>query len=69
MKANEQEYQARLIRRSLFFTLAALDLFSLFQPEVNLAAIELSVFLVAAIVVGWLLGKSLEQTATHKSNS
>ncbi|MFM7562538.1 MAG: hypothetical protein ACKO81_05850 [Planctomycetota bacterium] len=69
MKANDHEYQATSIRYSLLFTLASLELFSLLRPEVSLAAIELSVCLIAAIVAGWLHGKSLEQTVTRNSNS
>lgn len=69
MKGNEHAKQATLISCSMFFTLTALELFPLLRPGVNLTAIELSVYLVAAIAAGWLLGKSLEQTATHKSSS
>jgi hypothetical protein len=55
MKASEQPIGVKLISCSMFTELSLLELFSLLQPGWNLAAFELSVFLIAAIAAGVLL--------------
>jgi hypothetical protein len=55
MKASEQPIGVTLISCSMFTVLSLLELFSLLQTGWNLAAFELSVFLIAAIAAGVLL--------------
>lgn len=55
MKASELPIGVTLISCSMFTVLSLLELFSLLQTGWNLAAFELSVFLIAAIAAGVLL--------------
>jgi hypothetical protein len=55
MNASEHPIGVTLISCSMFTELSLLELFSLLQPGWNLAAFELSVFLIAAIAAGVLL--------------
>lgn len=69
MKAGEHPSEVIWISGSMFFLLSLLELISLLRPGVNLAAIELSVFLIAVIAAGLCFEKSRKRKAGHQSKS